>query len=136
MKLNNNEELDEITAIQLIALKNYEHPDQIAYFRRLARWFSKEFATNYFEVIEKMTFHELLLQRYEYNLENSDSLEIGKIKRQLLYDKEVAEVEAEDDDWVENEIKQLKAEEIKLKESQQKQVEEISKNLPEINMKF
>lgn len=129
-----NEDLDEITAIQLIALKNLDYPDQLTYFRKLARWFSKEFSTNYFEVTEKMTLHELLLHRYEWILENSDPKQIARMRKELLHAQEVEQKEAEDDDWIDEEIAQLKKEEKELEEqNKKKQSEEMP---PDISMKF
>lgn len=131
------EEFDDISAIQLLALETQLHPTIDSYFRKIARWFSSNFHTPLPEV-EKMDFHYLLRHRFEYILETMSAEDLMKYKKSLIFKEELVEIEEEDEEWAQAEMKKLQEEEDKLSASQNIELVESQQTdpLPDINLKF
>lgn len=104
----------EIEAIQILALLSVEAPDKEAHFRKICRWYSREFYTPLHIVINELPFEEILQHYYEhtfstlYDSQNEQTKEkYNEIRAGILYPDLIERKEAEDDDWAEKMAKEL-----------------------------
>ncbi len=133
--MSDEETFDVYSDLQIISLKNFIHPDENSFYRKLCRWFANEFHTNIFEV-EKKPIEYLLMHYFEHKLEKMSSEDFIKYKRFLLYKEDI--IDEEDDD-------EAFAEQFELDYIKQKQAELAAKNKvakpkeelpPDIQIKF
>ncbi len=113
-----DEEEDTFEQIQVIALKNFLHPDEDAFYRRLCRWFATTFHTSIFEV-ENKPLEYILLHYQEHRLEQMTKEEVNK---QIRFVTNKEEVVSEDDQ------DQIFAEQLELSYIKQKQAELAKQN--------
>ncbi len=122
--------MDDLKALEILALKSREKPDFESELRKIQRWFSKSFSTPLKEV-ENLDIHYLLQHKYEDFINSLADDDYIKYKNRLLWPERIEQIAAEDDDWI---AKELENEQNKLKEDK-KEPEEL--NLPEdIDMQF
>ena len=126
--MSDPEPRDDITSIQILALKSREKPTFESEIRKVMRWYSKEFSTPLAEV-EKIDIHTLLLTRFEDYVQNLPAEEYNKYKRKLLYADVIEQEETEDDDWITKELEALAKAQSDLNEKNKKAA--TKPNLPE-----
>lgn len=126
--------MSEVRDIQILALGNIEDPDGEAYYRRICRWYSREFSTPLDTVLNDIPEKDVLLHYYEdlyHNLYNDESEE-GQMRyiqlrdAILRTDKDVVEEEIqeeEDDDWANEMIEQIRREEEEMRTKKAKKTE-------------
>ncbi len=107
--------MDDLKALEILALKSRERPDFESELRKIQRWYSKSFSTPLKEV-ETLDIHYLLQHKYEDFINNLPEEDYIKYKNQLLWPERLEQIAADDEDWV---AKALQAEEEKLKKSQE-----------------
>jgi hypothetical protein len=136
MAENKDEEsFDIFRDLQIISLKNFMHPDENAFYRRLCRWFSAEFHTSIFEV-EKRPLEYLLVHYFEHKLEKMSKEDFIKYKRFLLHEEEILEEEEEDEEFMEQlELEFIKRRQAEL-DAKKKQEEATKPPPPDISIKF
>jgi hypothetical protein len=119
-----------IRAIQVLALKAVEEPDDEAIYSRICRWYSREFSTPLPEVENLDPIHVLshYFQDKYLTMSSGDEkafAEYDDIKLSILFPEEYEHKKKSDDDW----IRKLE-EEVKAGESKQKQdIESIAKKM-------
>ena len=118
--------MTEVRYIQTLALGAIEDPDGEAYYRRICRWYSREFSTPLDTVINDLPEKEVLLHYYEdmyYTLYHNETEE-GQMRYYQLRsailrtDKDIVEeelTEEEDDAWAQEMVEQIQREEEALK---------------------
>jgi hypothetical protein len=114
--------MSEVRDIQILALGNIEDPDGEAYYRKICRWYSKEFSTPLETVMYDIPERDVLLHYYEnlyYELYHDESEE-GQMRYFALREailrteKDVVEEEIqaeEDDEWALEMVEQIRREE-------------------------
>jgi hypothetical protein len=118
--------MDEIEALQILAIKSIEKPDLDYQIRRIQRWYSTTFYTP-LKMVDDLDLPFILTHYFEHVYSQMPKEELVKLKNQLIHKEKLQEIEAEDDEWIKQE---LAAEEAKLKTKLG--VEE----LPDIKMEF
>jgi hypothetical protein len=106
---------------QILALHATEKPDYGAFYRRVCRWYSKNFSTPLETVLNDLPEHDVLRHYFEdhyYELEQrAQSNDEAKkayeeLKNRILVDeKEIEEIEVEDEEWEKEELSKIKQEE-------------------------
>jgi hypothetical protein len=119
--------IDETTlrSIRILALNSVENPGWEDFYRKICRWYSREFSTPLKEV-EKMSEFDVLLTYFEDKYEEMATSPVEEVKKNLEYIKEVLifgekileEKESEDDKWAAEMAEQLKHEQQKDKQKQ------------------
>ncbi len=104
--------MDELKALEILALKSREKPDFTSEVRKIQRWFSKSFSTPLKEV-EQLDLHYLLQHKYEDYISSLSEEDYTKYKNKLLWPEKIEQIAAEDDDWI---VRELENEQNKLKE--------------------
>ena len=100
-------------------------------YRKIVRWFSKQFSTPIRDV-EEMDVHYVLLHHFEEFIQHLEPEEYNKYKRELLYKEVVVQEEKEDDDWLNKEIEELKKAQKELSQTASKPESTQDKlNLPD-----
>lgn len=123
--------MEDLKALEILALKSREKPDFESELRKIQRWFSKSFSTPLKEV-EQLDIHYLLQHKYEDFINTLSEEDYIKYKNQLLWPDKLEKIIEEDDDWV---AKELQNEQNKLKAV--KKEPEQSEPLPEeFDIKF
>lgn len=140
--------MTEVRYIQILALGAIEEPDGEAYYRRICRWYSREFSTPLDTVINDISEKDVLLHYYEdmyYGLYHDESEE-GQMRyfqlrsAILRTDKNIVEeelTEEEDDQWAQEMVEQIRQEEEALKakkaqKTQPKQDDRLSDQKPNL----
>lgn len=127
-----------LRSIRILALNSVENPDWESSYRRICRWYSKEFSTPLKQVEDMSEFHVLLTyfeDKYQ-EMANSSAEDAKKnydsIKEALLMKEETVE-QAEQQKEMEDEIwaAQL-AEEIKKEQEKDKQKQSDTANEPNL----
>lgn len=134
--------MSEIRDIQVLALGNIEDPDSNAYYRRICRWYSREFSTPLETVINDIPERDVLLHYYEDLYEGlyKDDSEEGQMRyfglrsALLRTTKDVVEEEVqaeEDDDWANEMNEQIRREEeaARAKSLKKSDTKEIKPNI-------
>lgn len=127
-----------LRSIRILALNSVENPDWESSYRRICRWYSKEFSTPLKQVEDMSEFHVLLTyfeDKYQ-EMANSSSEDAKKnydsIKEALLM-KEEAVDRAEQQKEMEDEIWAAElAEEIKKEQEKDKQKQSDTANEPNL----
>lgn len=117
--------MSEIKDIQILALNNIEDPDGETYYRRICRWYSREFSTPLETVIYDIPEKDVLIHYYEdlyYGLYNDESEE-GQMRYHSLREailgsnKDTVEdelQEEQDDNWADEMNEQIRREEAEI----------------------
>lgn len=129
----------EIEAIQILALLSVEAPDKEAHFRKICRWYSREFYTPLHVVINELPFEEVLQHYYEqtfstlHDSSNDKTKEkYNEIRASILYPDLIDKKEADDDDWAEQMAKELNEIEEKEKEGSLQSAEDVEDQNPNL----
>ncbi len=123
---------DDIENLQILALKNIEAPDFEYQIRRIKRWYSTTFFTP-LHLVEELDLHTVLIHYFEHTFAQLKAEDFGKLRNNLLYKKEIEEINEEDDAWAQREMDMLLEEEKKLSKEEIKVIDE---KFPEIKMDF
>ncbi len=115
-----------IRAVQQIAMAGHLKPDVPAVYRKICRYYSKEFNTPLHEV-EQLPIYDVLLHFYEDRYENMEAQERDDIKKQLARTKperDALEAEKEDEtqsdeEWI-RQLEEQEAAKAKAKEPEEK----------------
>lgn len=133
-----------VDKIQLIALASVEDPGWKEQYRHICRWYSREFSTPLFVVENELDQLHVLTHYYEdsfgklYHSESEASnARYEEIKERLLKlgmsDEEIEAIEAEDDDWAEQMIAEIKENHKEIEKAEAKRITDL-KNLESPNL--
>lgn len=101
-----NNEFDLIESIQILAVNSREHPDEMAFLRKVQRWFSTTFHTPLPDV-EKLPTAYILTHRYEHAIDNMSEDQYNSFKNKVINKEALIMQEDDDEAWMEAEIKRL-----------------------------
>lgn len=118
-----------IDQIQILALASVEHPDWPAQYREICRWYSREFSTPLHVVEQELDRLQILRHYYEdafkklkESTDEQQMMRYAEIKENIVFgglsEEEQAEIEAEDDEWEEQMLREIKEDEAKHRKSQ------------------
>ena len=114
--------------IQILALDAVENTTFDSFYRKVSRWYSKEFSTP-LHIVESLDPIHVLQHYYEerfgeaYQPNDQNQMEIyGRIKQAICFPDELDKIEQDDDDWV-KEMQELIQKENEKKEEQKNTLE-------------
>lgn len=114
--------------IQILALDAVENPDFDAFYRRTCRWYSEKFSTPLPQVMDLDPIH--VFQTYyeerfgsAYSPGDEKAMEeYQRIKNAVCFPEEVAAVEAEDEEWEKQMLRDLESQNVQAAEKADKLV--------------
>jgi hypothetical protein len=119
--------------IQILALDAVENPDFDAFYRRITRWYSEKFSTPLPEVMDLdpihvfQTYYEERFSAVYVPGDERAMEEYQRIKNAVCFPDEVAAMEAEDDDWEQQMLKDIESQNAQAA----KKAEELVSKRPE-----
>ena len=139
-KQNNLEESNVYEQLEILALHSVSTKKDPSYtYRKICRWFSKEFNTSLPQVI-KLPVEFVLQNYYESQFESLPEKNLFNMMRHHADPDYVEDLEADDDEFIrqieEEERLKEEAKEVKLKKELVKKQSNIEDNPPENIMKF
>lgn len=137
-----------INEIQILALASIESPDWKAQYRKICRWYSKEFATPLHIVEVDLDHFQVLTHYYEsslgtlYDSPNDGARErYEEIRNSIINgsvdEEEEEKINTEDDEWEAQMLEEIRRDEEKAKRKQEVKVKKIEdiKALEDPNIK-
>ncbi len=140
-KKDNSEEINVYEHLEILALHSVSTDKDPSYtYRKICRWFSREFNTS-LPLVVKLPVEFVLQNYYESQFESLPPSELSNLMRYHADPEYTEEIETSDDEFlrqIEKEVEEAnKAKEVKLKKEQlAKQSYDESKDLDNKVMKF
>lgn len=140
--------MDDLTlrSIRILAVKSVENPDWESSYRKICRWYSKEFSTP-LKQVESLSEYDVLLTYFEETYQNMASSPVEEMKNRYkeiktllikgeeIVKQEQVEIEQQDDAWAAEMAEEIKKQQEKDEQNQQSKIE-TEPNLIDVEDKF